>query len=320
MSAGPICNSCGEVRVQNQASADEDLNATGRISVVRDHHLVPLLASAHSQSSIEQPWKSVLLENHLVQPSEIPQHEHPNLVLHLQRTGSDDFEWWSAGRTAIERTRPGSMILIPPGTTDRLRWSGPSERLIVSVRQSDLSSLANDLGAPHTPEFETNWSFHDPSLQRLLAEMGTEARRGWPLGSLYAGLLAVGLQTQLLKNHAVDRLETPPLMGGMSLPKLKRAMEYINANLTDDIRLESIASQLELSASHFAHEFRNSTGQTPYQYLLDQRIERAKDLLKHTKSPVQYISGLAGFSSPVNFVRTFRQRVGLTPEAWRKNL
>jgi AraC family transcriptional regulator len=300
--------------------AKEDLEATGRISVVRDRHLVPLLTSAQSQSFGEQPWKGVLLESHLVQSSEIPQHEHLDLVLHLQLTGSDDFEWWSGGKNAIEHTRPGSMILIPPGTSDRLRWSGPSERLIVSVRESDLAHLANDLGAPRTPEFKTNWSLRDPSTQYLVTEMGSETRSGFPLGSLYADLLAIGLQTQLLKSHSLDPVKTPPPKGGLSLPKLKRAMEYINANLTKDMRLESIAGELDLSASHFAHEFRSSTGKTPYQYLLDQRIERAKDLLKRTKSPVQYISGLAGFRSPVNFVRSFRQRVGLTPEAWRRNL
>jgi AraC family transcriptional regulator len=300
--------------------AKEDLEATGRISVVRDRHLVPLLTSTQGQSFGEQPWKGVLLESHLVQSSEIPQHEHLDLVLHLQLTGSDDFEWWSDGKNAVELTRPGSMILIPPGTSDRLRWSGPSERLIVSVRESDLAHLANDLGAPRTPEFKTNWSLPDPSTQYLVTEMGSEARSGFPLGSLYADLLAIGLQTQLLKSHSLDPVKTPPLKGGLGLPKLKRAMEYINANLTQDMRLESIAGELDLSASHFAHEFRSSTGKTPYQYLLDQRIERAKDLLKRTKSPVQYISGLAGFRSPVNFVRSFRQRVGLTPEAWRRNL
>jgi AraC family transcriptional regulator len=188
------------------------------------------------------------------------------------------------------------------------------------VKQSDLALLANDLGAPRTPEFKTNWSFHDPSMQHLATEMGREARNNFPLGSLYAGLVAIGLQTRLFRSHAVDPLRTAPLSGGLSLPRLRHAMEYINANLTEDVRLESIAAELELSASHFAHEFRNSTGQTPYQYLLDRRIDRAKNLLKHTKSPVQYISGLAGFNSPVNFVRAFRQRVGLTPEAWRRNL
>jgi AraC family transcriptional regulator len=97
-------------------------------------------------------------------------------------------------------------------------------------------------------------------------------------------------------------------------------MEYIHTNLAENVRLESIASELNLSASHFAHEFRNSTGQTPYQYLLDQRITKAKDLLRTTKFPVQFISASTGFSSPANFVRAFRQRVGVTPEAWRRSI
>jgi len=306
--------------LHRQTSAKSDLNATGRISVVRDQRLVPLLTSGHSEPPGEQPWKGVLLERHIVQPGEIPHHEHPEFVLHLQLTGAEDVQWWSAGKNAVEHTRSGSMILIPPGTSDRLRWSGPSERLIVSVRQNELAQLASELGATRVPEFKTKWSFHDPSTQHLLREMGAETRSGWPLGSLYADLLAIAFQTQLLKRHSVDPLRTPAQKGGIGLPRLKRAMEYINANLAGDIRIESIAKQLDLSASHFAHEFRDTTGQTPYQYLLDQRIARAKDLLRRTNLPVQYISASTGFRFPANFVRTFRARVGLTPDAWRRNL
>lgn len=305
--------------MQNETNTKKGQELPARISVVRDQQLVPLLAFARGQRSAEQPWRGVLLESHPVQPGEIPQHEHPDLVLHLQQVGSDDFEWWSGGKNAIEHTRPGSMILIPPGTSDRLKWSGPSKRLIVSVVQSHLSKFANDLGANHAPEFMTNWSLHNPSTQHLIAEMGREARRNFPLGNLYADLLAIGLQTQLLKNHAVNPIKTSALKGGISLPKLKRVMEYINANLAEDVHLESIATELDLSASHFAHEFRNSTGQTPYQYMLDQRMAKAKDLLRGTKLPVQFISASTGFSSPANFVRTFRQRVGLTPEVWRRS-
>ena len=303
-----------------QKSATREPNAAGRISVVRGRDLVPLLTSAQPVAAAEQPLEGVLLEQHLVRTSEIPQHEHPDLVLHLQLTGERDFEWWSSNRNAIEHTRAGSLILIPPGTSDRLRWTGPSERLILSIRQNRLADLARELGLPRAPEFKVNWSFHDSSIQRLVAEMGRETRSGWPLGGLYADLLATGLETHLLKNHAADRFSIPVLKGGLSLPKLKRAMEYINANLAEDVRLDAIASELDLSPSHFAHEFRNSTRQTPYQYLLDRRIARAKDLLKRTDFSVQYISGLAGFRSPVNFVRGFRQRVGLTPEAWRRSL
>jgi AraC family transcriptional regulator len=75
---------------------------------------------------------------------------------------------------------------------------------------------------------------------------------------------------------------------------------------------------VRLSPFHFAREFRSSTGRTAYQYLLDQRIERAKHLLKHRSWQVHEIAQMTGFHSPVNFVRTFRQRVGQTPGAWRK--
>jgi AraC family transcriptional regulator len=306
--------------LSRQNTAKHESKVTGRISVVRDRHLVPLLTSAQSDTPAEQPLEGVLLERHLVRPGEIPQHEHPDLVLHLQLTGSGDFEWWSANVNAIEHTRPGSLILIPPGTTDRLRWTRPSERLILSIRQGRLTELARDLGSSKIPEFKLNWSLHDPSIQHLITEMGRESRNGWALGRLYADLLTTGLETHLLKAHSANRLKVPALKGGLSLPQLKRAMEYINANLSQDIRLEAIATELDLSPSHFAHEFRNSTRQTPYQYLLDQRIARAKDLLKRTHLSVQYISGLAGFHSAVNFVRSFRQRVGLTPEAWRRSL
>lgn len=303
-----------------EKSADANQIEAGRISVVRDQHLVPLLTSTRERPAGNQPWKGVLLEQHVVAANEIPEHEHPDMCLHLQLGGNEDFEWWSGGRNAIEHTRPGSLILIPPGTTDRLRWKGHSERVILSVRADRIDELGRGLGAARTPEFKADWALFDPALRNLVAEMGREAESAWPLGGLYAELLALGLETQLLRRHALAPLSFPALKGGLGLPKLRRAMEYMNANMQEDVRLEAIAKELELSASHFAHEFRNSTGQTPYQYLLEQRISKAKNLLRHTRWPVQYISSLVGFRSPVNFVRTFRQRVGSTPAVWREGI
>ena len=281
--------------------------------------MVPLLASSDPEAPAEQPSEGILLERHIVRPGEIPEHEHPDFVLHLQLSGAGDFEWWSGGRNAIEHTAPGSLILIPPGTSDRLHWTGSSDRIIVSIREGELARLARELGATRTPEFRSQWSLRDAGLQHLIAAMNREARAGWPLGRLHARLLSMNLETQLLKAHAVEPLKLPPLKGGLSLPRLNRAMEFINANLAEDVGLDAIANELGLSTSHFAHQFRNSTGQTPYQYLLDQRIAKAKNMLKRTTLPVQVISGFAGFSSPVNFVRAFRQRVGITPDEWRKN-
>jgi len=292
----------------------------GRVAVLRGDRLVPLLADPHHPGPVrQQPWKDVLLERHVVSPGEIPEHEHPSLCLHLQITGQRDLEWWQSGKNAVEHTQPGSLIIIPPGTQDRLLWRGPSERLILSIENKALAQLASHLGARNPLEIRGAWSILDPALRILIAEMGNEAHAGWPLGALYADLLALSLQTNLIRNHSTQQLALPPHQGGLSLPKLKRAMEYMSANLAEDIGLEQIANAMELSPSHFAHQFRSSTGVTPYQYLLQQRLERAKSLLKTTKLPIQMVSPLTGFNYPANFVRTFRQRVGQSPDAWRKD-
>lgn len=291
-----------------------------RVAIVRDSQLVPLIDAPRDEiPTREPPWKDIVLEQHVVRPGEIPEHEHPNLCLHLQIAGDRKFEWWQSGKNAIEDAQPGSLIVIPPGTRHRWRWHGSSERLILSVEDDAIQQLAAQLGAQHPLEMIGAWSILDPSTRLLIVEMGREAREGWPLGALYANLLALSLQTNLIKNHSSQQIALPHLKGGLGAAKLKRVMEYISANLTENIGLKQIADKMGMSPSHFAHEFRNSTGTTPYQYLLQQRLERAKDLLKTSNLPIQNVSVLTGFSYPANFVRTFRQRVGQSPEAWRKD-
>lgn len=305
--------------VHNAAVAD----GAERISVLRNGEIVPLLPQTQSgpQAGVKkkQPWSGILLERHLVQPSEVPAHEHMDLCLHLQTGGEAGFEWWSEQRNEIVRSRPGSMILIAPGTSDRLHWQGASERLIVSIRPEWLGDYCDKSGAKESVEFQTRWDFRDASVGYLIAEMGREAEQAWPLGQLYADLLAMGVGSLLLRRYAADGFTAPGAKGGLSLNQLKRVMEFMHEHLAEDLRLEQIANELNLSSFHFAHEFRNSTGSTPHQYLLDQRMERAKELLQSTTFSVQSIAGLAGFRTPTNFVRAFRERVGATPGEWRKS-
>src|ERR1700677_3718242 len=93
--------------VKGQTRNNPSLGETDRISVLRHQHLVPLLASPNNKYAGNQPWRGILLEQHSVVPGEIPEHEHPDLCIHLQMTGNGDFEWWSKGKRAVEHTSPG---------------------------------------------------------------------------------------------------------------------------------------------------------------------------------------------------------------------
>ena len=291
-----------------------------RISVLRADKIVPLMpVTAHGAPANEQPWGGILLEKHTVQAVEIPEHEHREFCLHLQLHGEPKLEWWSDGKNRTEETFAGSLILLAPGTRDRLRWEGTSERLILSMDSNLLRHITEEMGDGAKVEFRNQWALRDAALQHALLEMAREAGEGWRLGGLYADLLGMNLATLLLRRHAAFPVALSAKDGGLALPKLRRAMEYITENLHRDLRLQEIAAELGTSSFYFARQFRESIKLSPYQYLLEQRTVRAKELLKNRALSVQQIAYETGWNSPVNFVRAFRQRTGQTPGAWRSS-
>jgi AraC family transcriptional regulator len=288
--------------------------------VLRNDKLVPLIpARRDAAPPREQPWRHILLERHTVGDIEIPEHEHREFCMHLQFEGDTELEWWTEGRNGIEHTTPGSLILLAAGTRDRLRWQGTSRRLVLSVGSEAFHRALGEERSVPVLEFVNRWSLRDAALQNIVAEMGREASEGWPLNSLYADLLGLRLSTLLIRRYAAVSVPIPALKGGLTGIKLRRAMEYLTENLHRDVRLDEVAEELGLSSFHFARFFRGSLGQSPYQYLQDQRIARAKQLLKSSALSVEAIAASTGWSSPVNFVRTFRQRVGQPPGAWRRD-
>jgi AraC family transcriptional regulator len=292
----------------------------GRISVRRGGLTVPLMPLALA-SPLNPPASSRLIsENHRVHRIEIPEHEHENFCLHLQTLGNPRLEWWWDGKNGVEEPRPGSLILLPPGTRDRLRWEGISERFIISLDSEYVSAVAVDSGCNRTVDFQTRWHFRDAALQSILAEIGREFSAGWPLGRLYADSLGLRLALALLKRQTLRPLVFRNAHGGLTWRALKLSVEYITDNLHRDIRLSDIARTVGLSQFHFARMFRTAAGQTPYQYLLDQRIARAKHLLRMTALPIEQIGTAVGFDRVTAFSRSFASREGLSARSWRKEV
>ena len=92
-----------------------------RISVIRNERIVPLLPGRPVKNSILSPLSGLIVETHNIGAIEIPEHEHSSFCLHLQNSGPVQMEWWSQGKYGKENHGPGSMILLTPGTRDRLR-------------------------------------------------------------------------------------------------------------------------------------------------------------------------------------------------------
>jgi transcriptional regulator GlxA family with amidase domain len=105
---------------------------------------------------------------------------------------------------------------------------------------------------------------------------------------------------------------------GLTSLQLRRAGEFMHAHLDEDIGLADMARVVGRSPFHFAHSFRATTGQSPYQYLIQLRIDHAKALLAETRIPLVEVGLAAGYSTAPHFSTAFKQIVGVTPSEYRK--
>jgi transcriptional regulator GlxA family with amidase domain len=99
--------------------------------------------------------------------------------------------------------------------------------------------------------------------------------------------------------------------------RIAYARYLIEQRLAERIRIHDIAALVGLSASRFAHVFRDAVGMSPLRYLRQLRIERARDLLEQTSLPVREVMQQVGFTDASHFSKDFRTRFGVGPREYR---
>jgi transcriptional regulator GlxA family with amidase domain len=125
------------------------------------------------------------------------------------------------------------------------------------------------------------------------------------------------LCAHLLQRHGAARLRTV-VNGGLAAWQQRRALELLRENLDGRVRLSDLARECELSVSHFARAYKTTFGTTPHRWLTHWRIDRAKDLLVRTNTPLADVAVQSGFGDQAAFNKTFRRVVGTTPGTWRR--
>ena len=129
--------------------------------------------------------------------------------------------------------------------------------------------------------------------------------------SKYMGLLTTAIYDycSLINEARAHKAEALPV---------QRCKRYIYDHLTDPLTLQDVASALSLSPSYLSSLFHKETGMTFKQYLLEERIKQAKDMLRYSDYPISEISDRLCFCSQSHFTQNFKRLTGLTPSEYRR--
>src|SRR5262249_48164123 len=147
-----------------------------------------------------------------------------------------------------------------------------------------------------------------------------ELDAGMPMGKLYIESLVNTLSVHLLRHYSTDSLIPDLQFGGLPSHRLRRVTEFIEENLERDLSLGEIAQAVELSPFHFARSFKQTTGVTPIQFLMQRRIEAAKRLLAESELPIVEIGLRVGLKNQSHFTTLFRKFTALTPRSYRNEI
>jgi AraC family transcriptional regulator len=224
---------------------------------------------------------------------------------------------WGKKRSAMERVdyAAGDLGMCP---RHEGKWVGLMSVPYLMINISDAALMANSDDANGEIELRDYRKFVDPCLRALAAAVHAEAAAGFPNGRLFLDSLEQAIALALVNGHAASRPPMKRYRGGLGSARLRRIEELVHAKVEDDLSLDEMAQSVQLSTAHFARMFHKATGETPHQFVLRQRVERAKALLRAADGRVLDVAVACGFKTQQHFAQVFRDLCGVSPTRYRQ--
>lgn len=280
-----------------------------------------LMRPEHSivASSDDLGWTSIYASH---------QHERPysdrfsattNHLIILHLSGPVRVERDLSGERQGQRIGTGGLFVLPPGREFGVSLLAPLETVHLYVRGELVRAAAAELcrGDPDRIEFLPRMGEHDPTVEnlaRMARHMLMERQTNFfsdGVGRLVAA--------QLVRAHSEGVLAPKPRETGLSARQMSAVRNLIQERMGEPLSIDHMADAAGLSPIHFARQFKRTSGRAPHQFLIEMRVERAKELLAGEQS-IAEIAYRCGFSHQEHMTRLFGRQVGATPAAYRKAL
>jgi AraC family transcriptional regulator len=240
----------------------------------------------------------------------------------------------SDGERIEHELTPGCVLIIPARTPVRWKWSSRIGYSVLLLEPDVLDRVAGEVFglAPGHYRLPVGERRNDGAIANIAGVLAREVLSRDRAGGLYSESLANILSVHLLRNYAkgidgsaLDASALPEEQGAdaasvASQPRaVAEALQFIHQNYARDVALSDIAAAVHLSPFHLVRLFKQTLGVSPYQHVIQVRVNNARSLLAagSGRRSLAEIASAVGFADQSHLTRHFKRITGVTPRQFR---
>ena len=255
--------------------------------------------------------------------SSIPLEKSFSIHLHLRANHGGRL--WLSGKLVPTGKRPSGGVTILDLEQDPIAFfPNPIDVLQIYIPRMALEEFAyeNELAAVKTlawPHCEMDATLKHLGMAVLSTMQSAAIGRGDPPPKIFLDSIGQTILAHAAGVYGGLRASSGLMPGHLAPWHVRRAKEFMSANLYRDVPLASVAAECNLSASHFAHAFRRTFGRPPHRWRTERRIDAVKNLLLTSHLSLAEVASQCGFADQSALNRSFKRLLGESPGQWRRS-
>jgi AraC-like DNA-binding protein len=195
---------------------------------------------------------------------------------------------------------------------------GSFDFFLLELNREFLAEIANRGESRRLPQLTRLAAQSDPVLGHLAQALLPALADPKGASPLLAEQIGTAMVTHLFHSYGTEAPRQPRRVPRLAAPVLRRATEMLMEESGPEVSMATIADALNMSRGQFFRAFRETTGTTPYQWVLNQRLDHARQMLRTTDLPLAQIALHCGFFDQSHLTRIFSREMGVSPGRWRR--